>query len=1387
MKRNLLILLVVVSIYTFVQGQCPNNSMTFTTQAQIDDFGANYPDCTHFLFNITIQESTDGDITNLNGLSNIEIIDGSLKIIGNDFLQHLTGLDNLQSIGGNLEITDNDNNDIPYHGLEDLDGLDNLTTVSGDIIIQDNDNLADLYGLNNLTTVGGDIIIQNNDFLEHLFSSGNLTSIGQDLYLSGDHLIDFTGFESITSISGDLTIYDNNTITGLSGLQNITNVSGDLRISNNDDLVDLYDLDLLVSVGGSLIIESNNSLQHLFSSNNFNSVGDDLRIIENDIIDITGFDNIITVPGTFLFQGNSNIQNLYGFDYLESANTIDIKNTDLHNIFSTTNHLNDLDNLKLSNNNSLTSFVGFESIDTLYSLTFSSNGSITIFDGLPNLEYVDDYIDVTNNDNITNFSGLDNLNYIGGRLTVQGNDILDNFTGLNNLYYIGGDFDVQNNDGLDDFTGLDALDSIKHDFIIKNNNSLTDLSGLNSLVYVHHNFTIEDNSSLTALSGMPSLVSLNFSLIITNNDALTALNGPGNLTHITNSLHISYNDALTSLSGLTDLDYVGELVIHENADLYDLTGLNNLVHIDGNFEIYENPSLFNLNGLDNLTDLHGELYVANNNGMINLVGMSSLIFIGGNLRIIGNGGITNMSGLQNIQNIGVNLGGDLVIYDNDLLANLNGLESLQHIDGYIWIGENDLITSLDGIQNIDPNTIESSDQYHTDLEITYNALLTQCSVQSICDFLDIPGRTKNVHNNNSGCDNVPEIQTNCPTVCPVPYSLWESNVTDSEADLNWTIDGSQSTWDIEWKQGSDFTPGSGQSDGTDVATSIPYHLDGLSASTQVFWYVRTDCGGGDYSDWAGSNFWTTAAAPDNDNLCDATLLTVDETCSGDQYTNVLATVETDEPVGSCYNMPFLNNTVWFKFVAPVSGKVEITTDIPPGQIMDTRISLYGETSSFDCSDLTTLSTELSCSEDVDMSSTLSKMFACLFPGDMYYIQVDGGMLGSGDFCIEVHEKPDFDVVPASATSITSDSSCIDPAGWTHYFNYSNNQILLSIQLDDVADIPNNAVTIDPDGTTDAFWGNNDPDGFPNVSGATGAAFMRRKWNVDPVTEPASDVGVRFYFTHDEFDAVNIIINDYGGVPLSDITQLNFYKVLTNEDPFNVEPGGVAAGDYNLILHGITPDLYNWIDGNYNGEYYAEYKVSSFSGGGGGGASNGAELPIDIKSFNGFFENNHVKLIWQTELEVNIAEFSIEKLDPGENDFAIIGTVHSKNNFNNKYQFIDVNPLSENYYRLKIIDNDGNYTFSTVININKKQGTNTAQIFPNPVKNNLNILLNNLENKDDFLIEIMDSSNKTVLKNKVKYSNNKSITSIDISNLNIGIYFVKITSNNFSIAKKIVKY
>ncbi|MCX7547430.1 fibronectin type III domain-containing protein [Xanthomarina sp. F1114] len=95
--------------------------------------------------------------------------------------------------------------------------------------------------------------------------------------------------------------------------------------------------------------------------------------------------------------------------------------------------------------------------------------------------------------------------------------------------------------------------------------------------------------------------------------------------------------------------------------------------------------------------------------------------------------------------------------------------------------------------------------------------------------------------------------------CLAPSALSVSNVTTNSADLNWNPGGSETLWDIEF---IDITAGetaTGNPTVTDV--SNPYSQSGLVAANNYAFYVRANCGSGDYSSWTGPfNFITTCDA-----------------------------------------------------------------------------------------------------------------------------------------------------------------------------------------------------------------------------------------------------------------------------------------------------------------------------------------------------------------------------------------------------------------------------------------------------------------------------------------------------------------------------------------------
>jgi hypothetical protein len=87
------------------------------------------------------------------------------------------------------------------------------------------------------------------------------------------------------------------------------------------------------------------------------------------------------------------------------------------------------------------------------------------------------------------------------------------------------------------------------------------------------------------------------------------------------------------------------------------------------------------------------------------------------------------------------------------------------------------------------------------------------------------------------------------------------------------------------------------------------------------------------------------------------------------------------------------------------------------------------------------------------------------------------------------------------------------------------------------------------------------------------------------------------------------------------------------------------------------------------------------------------LPVKLLSFTATKKGNKSFLEWKTDQEVNFNYYDLERSGDGSN-FSKIATIYP-NGFN-KYQFTDLNTLSgANFYRLKMVDLSGAYTYSTI--------------------------------------------------------------------------------------------
>ncbi len=172
-------------------------------------------------------------------------------------------------------------------------------------------------------------------------------------------------------------------------------------------------------------------------------------------------------------------------------------------------------------------------------------------------------------------------------------------------------------------------------------------------------------------------------------------------------------------------------------------------------------------------------------------------------------------------------------------------------------------------------------------------------------------------------------------------------------------------------------------------------------------------------------------------------------------------------------------------------------------------------------------------------------------------------------------------------------------------------------------------------------------------------------------------------------------------------------------------------------------------------------------------------------------NNGTDLKWSTMSEKNNAKFIIER-SVDMKSFVEIGLVKAVGNSNvrNNYTYTDLKPAAytTNYYRIKQVDLDGKFTYSNIASITtdiKGNGnintiettTNAVKVYPIPTRDVLNI---SMVDGDDLTYSIVDVFGSEVKKGASEVI--ETASSINVSELSSGIYFIVVKSSNGTLTK-----
>ena len=112
------------------------------------------------------------------------------------------------------------------------------------------------------------------------------------------------------------------------------------------------------------------------------------------------------------------------------------------------------------------------------------------------------------------------------------------------------------------------------------------------------------------------------------------------------------------------------------------------------------------------------------------------------------------------------------------------------------------------------------------------------------------------------------------------------------------------------------------------------------------------------------------------------------------------------------------------------------------------------------------------------------------------------------------------------------------------------------------------------------------------------------------------------------------------------------------------------------------------------------------------------LPVVFSDFNVTASSCNGVLNWKTVSEEKVSIFEVQYSSNGV-QFTKVGAVQPKNNASGSaYKYVNDQGTSKGYYRLKIIEVDGQFVYSRIISIDTKcSGVKTLFMYPNPLTAN----------------------------------------------------------------------
>jgi hypothetical protein len=265
---------------------------------------------------------------------------------------------------------------------------------------------------------------------------------------------------------------------------------------------------------------------------------------------------------------------------------------------------------------------------------------------------------------------------------------------------------------------------------------------------------------------------------------------------------------------------------------------------------------------------------------------------------------------------------------------------------------------------------------------------------------------------------------------------------------------------------------------------------------------------------------------------------------------------------------------------------------------------------------------------------------------------------------------------------------------------------------------------------------------------------------------------------DKINDTTVLLHLGGGDVGAGISHYILY-LATNNGPF-VRAGTAMADtirftgwlDSAYQLYAVPYDSVN----NNNAKSTADYSVTFQPG----------ALPLLVTNFSGQYVKGTNELTATLSNAINVKTVELQKSADGYH-FSYLANMATAPAINGTHTYKDLSPYDgKNYYRLRVIGNDGNVSLSSIILLDNA-GELKATIYPNPFEGYVQVQFTNAR-AGSYHITIADAAGRKLQAATFTLGGGNQAITLPVSSYAKGVYFATVTdaSDNIILNQKIVR-